>query len=90
MPTYSYECSSCDRVFEIEQRIVEDPLQDCPNCEGKSSLKRLIQPVAVMFRGSGFHVNDYSASEPRASEGAQAGCSGDPGACESCGPVCGD
>lgn len=59
MPTYVYECSTCSRVFEVEQRIVEDPLTDC-DCGAKGSLKRLIQPTAVMFKGSGFYVNDVS------------------------------
>lgn len=70
MPTYVYECSACERVFEVEQRITEDPLKDC-NCGAKQSLKRLIQPTAVMFKGSGFHINDYAAtkvSEPDSPE----------------------
>ena len=73
MPTYVYECSTCEKVFEVEQRIVEDPLTDC-ECGAKGSLKRLIQPTAVMFKGSGFYVNDV-ASLPtptgKADEGAK-------------------
>ena len=61
MPTYVYECQKCQKVFETEQRIVEDPLKDC-DCGGKGTLKRLIQPIAVMFKGEGFHINDYSAT----------------------------
>lgn len=61
MPIYVYECSKCHRVFETEQRISEDPLRDC-DCGGNDTLKRLIQPTAVMFKGSGFHINDYSGS----------------------------
>ena len=59
MPTYVYECSACMKTFEVEQRITEDPLKDC-SCGGKGTLKRLIQPIAVMFKGSGFHINDYA------------------------------
>lgn len=61
MPIYVYECSKCHKVFETEQRITEDPLKDC-DCGGQGTLKRLIQPTAVMFKGSGFHINDYSGS----------------------------
>lgn len=57
MPTYVYECSACEKVFEAEQRITEDPLKECA-CGG--SVKRLMQPTAVMFKGGGFHINDYS------------------------------
>ena len=60
MPTYVYECSQCNDVYEVEQRIIEDALIDC-RCGAKGSLKRLIQPIAVVFSGSGFHINDYAA-----------------------------
>ena len=64
MPTYVYECSKCEKVFEVEQRIVEDALTDC-DCGSKGSLRRLIQPTAIMFKGSGFYVNDsQSATNP--------------------------
>jgi putative FmdB family regulatory protein len=61
MPTYVYQCSTCEKIFEAEQRITADPLKDC-DCGAKNSLKRLIQPIAVMFKGSGFHINDYASS----------------------------
>lgn len=67
MPIYVYECQSCEKVFEVEQRIIEDPLTDC-DCGKKGSLKRLIQPTAVMFKGSGFYVNDVSSGKNPASE----------------------
>ncbi len=59
MPTYVYECSSCKNTFEAEQRIIEAPLDSCA-CGSTGTVKRLIQPIAVMFKGSGFHINDYS------------------------------
>jgi len=81
MPTYVYECNACQKTFEVEQRITEDPLTDC-SCGKKGSLRRLIQPIAVMFKGSGFHVNDYSAAKPAAPKCENA--SPDSPACESC------
>lgn len=79
MPTYVYECRKCEKVFEVQQRIVEDPLRDC-DCGSRGSLRRLIQPSAVMFKGSGFHINDYSA--PAAQTGGTKSeaptCSGEP------------
>jgi len=61
MPTYVYHCNTCDSTYEVEQRITADPLTDCTQCE-TGKVKRIIQPIAVMFKGSGFHINDYSAS----------------------------
>ncbi len=63
MPTYVYECRTCTKVTEVEQRITEAPKTDC-DCGAAGSLKRLIQPTAVMFKGSGFHINDYAAKAP--------------------------
>lgn len=63
MPIYVYECSKCEKVFEVEQRITEDALTDC-ECGAKNSLKKIIQPTAVMFKGSGFYVNDNPDAQP--------------------------
>ncbi len=57
MPTYVYECSSCNKTFEIEQRITADPLSSCL-CGSEGTVRRIIQPTAVMFKGSGFYIND--------------------------------
>lgn len=56
MPIYVYECSDCGIHFEQNQRISEDPIQDCPECGGQ--VRRIIQPVGVVFKGSGFYVTD--------------------------------
>lgn len=63
MPTYVYECKTCEKVFEVEQRMVEDALTDC-DCGAKGALRRIIQPVGIAFKGSGFYVNDSSSSSP--------------------------
>jgi putative FmdB family regulatory protein len=71
MPTYVYECSSCNDRFEVEQRITENALENCP-CGSKGTVKRIIQPVGIMFKGSGFHINDYSVkSEAKADSPAE-------------------
>ncbi|MER2599970.1 MAG: FmdB family zinc ribbon protein [Caldilineales bacterium] len=56
MPVYEYECESCDLHFEKLQRFSEDPLRICPRCDGP--VHRVIQPVGVIFKGSGFYVTD--------------------------------
>lgn len=79
MPTYVYECRTCEKVFEVEQRMIEDALRDC-DCGSMGSLRRLIQPSAVMFKGGGFHINDYAPPSSKAvSEPApEPACSGEP------------
>lgn len=56
MPIYVYECTECGLHFEQQQRISDDPIQICPNCAGQ--VHRVIQPVRVIFKGSGFYVTD--------------------------------
>jgi putative FmdB family regulatory protein len=89
MPTYVYECRTCAKTFEVKQRITADPLKDC-DCGAQGSLRRLIQPVAVSFKGSGFHINDYSGSKssttPAPKAEAPAGECGN-GGCASCTPT---
>ena len=56
MPTYSYKCISCDHRFEARQRFSDDPLTECPVCG--SMVRKVITPVGVVFKGSGFYVTD--------------------------------
>ncbi len=57
MPRYDYECIDCDHVFEVKQSFDDESISSCPNCDGET--RRLIHSVPVVFKGSGFYVNDY-------------------------------
>ena len=58
MPTYQYRCLKCKYEFEIVQKMVDDPLAECPECKGK--IKRLIGAGAgIIFKGDGFYSTDY-------------------------------
>lgn len=56
MPLYVYKCNHCEYQFEVRQRFSEEPLTICPRCEGQ--IRRVINPVGVVFKGSGFYVTD--------------------------------
>ena len=56
MPIYQYECDTCGVRFERMQRMSEEPLTECPECDGK--VHRVIQPVGIIFKGSGFYITD--------------------------------
>lgn len=64
MPIYVYECDSCEHRFEERQGFHDDPLTDCPRCEG--SVRRVFMPAPIIFKGSGFYVTD---SRPAGSGG---------------------
>jgi putative FmdB family regulatory protein len=57
MPTYDYRCPS-GHVFELFQRMSDAPPSACEVC-GASPVERVLVPVAVHFKGSGFYSTDY-------------------------------
>jgi putative FmdB family regulatory protein len=66
LPTYGYECTRCKERFEVIQKITDAPLQEHDGCGGE--VRRLLYPVGIVFKGPGFHVNDYSRSGRNGSE----------------------
>lgn len=68
MPLYTYRCKECEHEFDIRQSFSEDSLTDCPNCE-KSALRKVINQVGVVFKGTGFYVNDSKSNNPAAPSG---------------------
>lgn len=56
MPIYTYRCKKCGHQFDQRQRMSDDPLTICPVCEG--DLRRIVNSVGVVFKGSGFYVTD--------------------------------
>jgi putative FmdB family regulatory protein len=66
MPTYGYRCKDCGSEFERFQKMTDAPVTTCDSCGG--SVKRLLYPVGIQFKGSGFHVNDYVRSGGGASK----------------------
>jgi len=59
MPLYEFKCRECDHTFEMRQAW-KDPFPACPECEGE--VKKVFHPAALVFKGSGWHVNDYAKS----------------------------
>lgn len=70
MPTYTYKCSGCGVNFELFQKFADDPLETCPSCGG--SVRRVIHPVGVVFKGSGWYINDSKSTTKSASSPAPA------------------
>jgi putative FmdB family regulatory protein len=57
MPTYDYRCPE-GHVFELFQRMSDPPPAACVVC-GATPVERVLSPVAVHFKGSGFYATDY-------------------------------
>lgn len=56
MPTYQYHCNDCGNDFEVFQKFSESSLTRCDRCNG--SLRKVFNPVGVVFKGSGFYATD--------------------------------
>jgi putative FmdB family regulatory protein len=56
MPLYVYACETCGHGFEVRQSFGDTPLSVCPECTGK--IRRVVQPVGILFKGSGFYKTD--------------------------------
>ena len=57
MPIYEYKCPK-GHYFELIQRMTDDPPEACTEC-GEGPVQRVLHPVAVHYKGSGFYSTDY-------------------------------
>src|SRR6185436_9821561 len=57
MPTYSYRCKNCGNEFDQYQKFTDNPLTRCPKCS-KNMLRRVLQPSAIVFKGTGWYATD--------------------------------
>lgn len=70
MPIYEYRCEN-GHTFEVIQSMSDDPVTACEECG--APVQRVFNPVAIHFKGSGFHNTDYknkgkgAAKEPASS-----------------------
>jgi putative FmdB family regulatory protein len=57
MPIYEYRCPD-GHTFEVFQRMSDQPVEACQVC-GKGPVEKVLYPVSVHFKGSGFYATDY-------------------------------
>jgi putative FmdB family regulatory protein len=60
MPIYEYRCEN-GHLFEVMQKITEEPVTECEECGAPVS--RVFHPIAVHFKGSGFYNTDYGKAK---------------------------
>lgn len=82
MPTYQYACTACSHQLEAVQSFTDDPLTDCPQCQGR--LRKVFNSVGIVFKGSGFYRTDSrAASNGSSGSNGRADGAGKSGASES-------
>ena len=57
MPLHEYQCSKCDKVFEVRQKFSDPPVTVHAGCGG--SVVRLLSAPAFQLKGSGWYATDY-------------------------------
>src|SRR5438105_8579736 len=67
MPIYEYKCPN-GHLFEVFHGMTEPSPEQCEVC-GAAPLQRVLHPVAVHYKGSGFYSTDYGRASKRPKEG---------------------
>jgi len=86
MPVYEYECRECNKVFEVQQKIADDPLSECPQCQ--APVKKLMSMSSFQLKGGGWYADGYSSAANGATKTDSAAKPAAPcqtgGACAAC------
>lgn len=77
MPIYEYRCPD-GHTFEVFQRFADAPSEKCEIC-GKSPVEKVLYPVSVHFKGSGFYSTDYGRGGRKKPDGGKDGDGGGSG-----------
>ena len=64
MPIYEYKCSHCGHQLEAIQKISDDPLLLCPNCD-KQGLKKQVTAPSFRLKGSGWYETDFKTGKKK-------------------------
>jgi len=62
VPTYEYQCDTCKRRYDLREGFDAPSSHPCERCDNGTAVRVLHAPT-VVFKGSGFYVNDSRKSE---------------------------
>ncbi len=75
MPVYVYRCANCEHEFEKIQKFSDDPIKVCPECD-QEKVKKVITPAGIIFKGSGWYINDSKSKKDSLSTTKKADAAG--------------
>ncbi|HEX7080755.1 MAG TPA: zinc ribbon domain-containing protein [Gammaproteobacteria bacterium] len=64
MPIYEYRCAACGHTLDALQKLSDEPLKDCPECE-EPSLRRLVSAPAFRLKGGGWYETDFKSDKEK-------------------------
>ncbi|MDP3562383.1 MAG: zinc ribbon domain-containing protein [Legionellaceae bacterium] len=68
MPIYEYQCTNCQHAYELIQKMSDDPITLCPQCQ-KNTATRLVSAAGFQLKGTGWYVTDFKdKGKPKPSE----------------------
>jgi putative FmdB family regulatory protein len=78
MPVYEYECKECNKIFEVQQKMADKPLTNCPECN--EPVKKLVSMSSFQLKGGGWYADGYAS---KGADGAKPEPAASPPACQS-------
>ena len=76
MPIYEYVCDSCGHEMEAFQKLSEDPLKDCPQCN-QETLRKKVSAAGFRLKGGGWYETDFKSGKKKNVAGADKSSSSD-------------
>jgi len=64
MPIYEYACKQCGHKFDALQKMSDDPLRVCPECEAPE-LRKLVSAPNFRLKGGGWYETDFKTDNKR-------------------------
>ncbi len=72
MPTYEYVCAKCGHEMEAFQPMQDQALKQCPACKRRTLRRKVGGGAGLIFKGTGFYINDYKKKPATKSEPTEA------------------
>ena len=76
MPIYEYQCEACGNKLEKLQKLSDDPLEDCPECE-KPELRKLVSAAVFRLKGAGWYETDFKTGDKKNVSGSDSSSKSD-------------
>lgn len=64
MPIYEYQCEQCAQRMEALQKISDDPLRECPQCN-QPALRKLVSAASFRLKGGGWYETDFKTGDKK-------------------------
>lgn len=58
MPIYAYRCEACGFAKDVLQKMSDEPLTVCPECQ-QASFKKQVTAAGFQLKGNGWYVTDF-------------------------------